>query len=350
MQDSLAEEISQNLGRQISPGEHQALAAAKIQTDPEAYQLYLKGRYFADLWTPDNVRKAMAFFDQALARDPKFALAHVGKAYAYWGLSSQFIPSSEAMPKVKSEAEAALLLDPKLAEAHAALAIALADYDRDYVRAEGEFKKAIELNPGSEVAPLWYGYLLLARERPEEALVQLRKALDLDPLSALVESQIGLTYYWGKRDLEKSLSHFERAVQLQPDFYWPHIFKAFLLDRMGKPELAHTSAMKAKEVGGSAIVTGYLGYEAAKLGHREEALRCLHELESQSVSGQGYVGPYAFALIHMGLGDEARTLDWLTKLVDGRDEAALFFAVDPMWDPLRKHKEFQALARKVSQP
>ncbi|HJU83817.1 MAG TPA: protein kinase [Holophagaceae bacterium] len=350
LQDSLAEEISQNLGRQISPDDQKALASAKVQTDPEAYQLYLKGRYFADQWTPDKVKQAMVYFDQALARDPRFALAHVGKAYAYWGLSSQFLAPSEAMPKVKAEAEAALAIDPNLAEAHTAHAAVLALYEHDYPRAEAEFRRAIELNPGSESTHIYFGYMLIGRGRADEALDQFNQAKRLDPMSFLLETYTGMAYFIAKRDNLEALKHFSRASELQPDFWWPQLFKGMILDLQGRQDEATASFKQARENGGSTYVLAVLGARAARNGNRKEALELLEQIQAIARDGKVYASPRDEAIIYLALGNREKAMELLWKAFDSRDEDIAFLSTDPSWDSLRDDSGFKTLLGRSQQP
>ncbi|HET8715242.1 MAG TPA: protein kinase, partial [Holophagaceae bacterium] len=176
LQDGIAKGVTRNL----VPGATDAVPDGAPASP--AYDLYLKGRFLADQQTPDSFKRALDMFDQALKANPRFAPAHAGKALAYWNASSLFMPSSEAMPKAKAEALAALDLDPNLPEARAALAQALFSYDRDYQGAEAQFKQALAMNPGSALTREYYGYFLMVLGREDEARVQLDQALKVDPL------------------------------------------------------------------------------------------------------------------------------------------------------------------------
>jgi serine/threonine protein kinase/Tfp pilus assembly protein PilF len=338
----------------IATGVAAAIGSAKgapadlnpIRTSGEAYQLYLKGRFYADKWTPEDATRGIDYFDQALKVDPNFALAHVGKAYAYWGLSSQFMAPVQAMPKVKAEAEAALKSNPNLSEAHTALAIAMAVYDHDFPGAEREFKTAIQLNPGSAAAHEYYAYILLGRGRYTDCNTELDASRKLDPLSSLVEFFSGWNEFWVNKNPKTALVHLQKAVDLQPDFWWPHVVMAQAFASEGNYTSAAQSLDKAQAAGGSTYVLGVRGYLAAKRGDRAEAQRLLKELLSTQ-SGGAYLSPMHPAMIYAGLGDRADAMIWLQKAYDSRDEVCLILEVDPTWDGMRDDPAFKALIAKI---
>ena len=344
LQDSIAQGIAGALVG--TKGADALLAQSQVKTTGSAYQLYLKGRFYADKWTPDEVNRGIAYFDQALQQDPNFALAHVGKAYAYWGLSSQFMAPSEAMPKVKAEAEAALKLDPGLAEAHTALAVAKAVYDHDFKGSEDEFQTALRLNPGSAASHEFYAYLLIGRNRYDDCAAQLDAARKLDPLSALLESFAGWSDLWLKKDTGAAMVHLQKAVELQPDFWWPYIFIAQAQAKDGHADLAAAALDKALAAGGSTFVLGERGFLAAKRGDKAEANRLLQQLLGTQANG-AYLSPMHPAMIYAGLGDKANAMLWLNKAYEARDESCLILGVDHTWDGLRDDPAFKDLLARI---
>ncbi|HXC15953.1 MAG TPA: protein kinase [Holophagaceae bacterium] len=342
IQDSIAMGVTGAIG----PSKEATADLSPIRTSGEAYQLYLKGRFYADKWTPEDAQRGLDYFDQALKLDPTFALAHVGKAYAYWGLSSQFMAPAEAMPKVKAEALAALKTSPDLAEAHTALAIAMAVYDHDFPGAEKEFQTAIRLNPGSAVTREYYAYVLIGRGRAQDCIAQLDQARKLDPLSSILELFYGWNDFWSKKDLNSALVHLQKSVDLQPDFWWPYIFIAQIDEAQGHPDLAARALDKAQAAGGSTYVLGVRGFQAAKHGDKAEAEHKLKELLSTQ-SGAAYLSPMHPAMIYAGLGDRVNTMVWLQKAYDARDEVCLTIQADPTWDNLRDDPTFKALVAKI---
>ena len=344
LQDTIAQGVTASMAGLKNP--EAALAQNHLKMNGEAYQLYLKGRFYADKWNPEDAKRGIEYFDQALALDPNFALAHVGKAYAYWGISSQFLAPAEAMPKVETEAEAALKLDPALAEAHTALAIAKAVYDHDFMGAESEFQTAIRINPGSAVAHEYYAYVLIGRNRPEDCKAQLDAARNLDPLSSMLELISGWSDFWARKDLASAKLHLEKSERLQPDFWWPYVFIAQIEAIQGHPDLANQALDKAKAAGGSTYVLGVRGYLAAKRGDRAQAQRLLQELLTMQ-PGAAYLSPMNPALIYAGLEDRPNAMIWLQKAYEERDEVCLTLQVDPSWDGLRDDPAFKALTTKI---
>lgn len=341
IQDSIALGVTGAIG-----GSKTAADLNPIRTSGEAYQLYLKGRFYADKWTPDDAARGIGYFDQALKLDPTFALAHVGKAYAYWGLSSQFMAPAEAMPKVKEEAEAALRINPSLSEAHTALAVARAVYDHDFSGAEREFQTAIRLNPGSAVAHEYYAYILIGSSRYTDCRDQLDAARKIDPLSSLLEFFAGWNEFWVKKDVPAALVYLKKSADLQPDFWWPQIVIGQAYAAQGDYGLAGQAFDKAQAAGGSTYVLGARGYVAARRGDKAEALRLLQTLLSTQ-SGGTYLSPMHPAMIYAGLGDRANAMVWLQKAYDTRDESCLILGVDPTWDGLREDAAFKALIAKI---
>ncbi len=346
---SLQDSISQGVTGALDGFKDAAasLAQGRVKTNGDAYQLYLKGRFYADKWTPEDVARGIAYFDQALQQDPNSALAHVGKAYAYWGLSSQFMAPAEAMPKVKAEAEAALKIDPNLSEAHTALAVAKAVYDHDFPGSEQEFQTAIRLNPGSAVAHEYYAYTLMGRNRYADCVAQLDQARRLDPLSSLLECFAGWNEFWVRKDHGTALIHLQKSVDLQPDFWWPHVLMAQVYATQGDQASATKALDKAQAAGGSTYVLGMRGYLAAKRGDRAEAQRLLQQLLSTQANG-AYLSPMHPAMIYAGLGDKANAMAWLQKAYDARDEVCLILDIDPTWDDMRDDPAFKALVARIN--
>lgn len=324
LQDSIAEGVLQSLSlKAISmPAGH----------DSVAYDFYLKGRYLSDQQTPATFEQALAMFDQALKVDPSFALAHAGKALAYWDASSAFIPSTEAIPKMKAEAQAALALDPNLAEAHAALAQALADYDRDDSRAESEFKKALALNPGSAAAREHFGYFLMTRGRQSEARVQLKEALRLDPAASTGWVFWGGTYFYD-RDFPKAEAAFRKALAQDPGHPIAELLLAWTLDREGSPSEAEPH-LAAAVASGSPWALAYQGWRLAENGHTSEAEAILAKLAGP---GQAYFR----AMVLAGLHRNAEALAQLQQAALDHEEAITTLAVDPTWESLKTNTESQ---------
>ena len=335
LQDSLAREVVQN------PADKRALAGGKIQANPEAYQLYLKGRYHADKWTPEDLGRAMAYFEQAIAKDPNFALAHVGVANAYWGMSGTFKPAAEAMTKVREEARKALDLDPDLAEAHTALGIATLVLDRDFPAAEASLKRGLALSPGSSQALAQYGYFLTAAGRKAEAYAMLDRAVELDPQStnALMFRAIAFNL---SRDYIKGLEDANRLLGLEPDFWFGHLAKADALFWLGQQEAALQSIERAVSEG-STYAMAKKGFILASIGRKKEAETLLTALENIQSSGKSFVSPLFPAYIQVGLNQKFKALENIKKSYDAREESSVFLKIDPNLDQIKEDPQFQAL-------
>lgn len=342
MQESMSREISQKLRLHMTRETRNAVTQ-RYTENVESYQLYLKGRFYADLWTPEGVQKALNFFQQAIKKDPNYALAHAAMANAYWALSSQFVAPNEAMPKVKESALQALVIDDMLPEAHTALAVAKAVYEHDFEGAEREFKRAVELNPGSASAHEWYGYVLTPLGREKEAAVQIKLALELDPFSVTVNSSLGLSYFWAGH-YDESIEQFQKTFLLAPELWWAHFFMGWAYDRKGMRQEALAALDEAIRLG-STYASAYRSYIHSRSGETAEAERLLLDLQSQAK--EAYVSPHHVAIIYAGLGDRERTFEWLEKAYDSREEAMLFLNVDPTWDDIREDARFQSLLQRV---
>lgn len=331
-----------NLQGSIADGVLRSLSF-KALPNPEghasaAYDFYLRGRYLSDQQSAATFGQALAMFNQALLTDPKFALAHAGKALAYWDASSAFIPSTEALPHMKAEAMEALSLDPNLAEAHAALAQVLASSDRDATGAEAEFRKAIALNPGSAASREHYGYFLMIQGREEEARAQVREALRLDPAASTGWIFLGGTYFYD-RDFSKAEAAFRKALAQDPGHALAELLLAWTLDRDGKAAEAEPHLAVAIQ-SGSPWALAYRGWRLADQGHRPEAEAVLANL-----GGPGEAYFRAMVLVGLHRNDEA--LAQLRAAATDHEEAITTLGVDPTWDGIRSDAGFQILLTQV---
>jgi eukaryotic-like serine/threonine-protein kinase len=342
IQESMSREISEKLRVHMTRETRRALTQ-RYTENVESYQLYLKGRFYADLWTPEGVQQAINFFEQAIKKDPTYALAHAAMANAHWALSSQFVAPNEAMPKVKECALQAIVIDETLPEAHTALAVVKAVYEHDFAGAEQEFKRAVDLNPGSASAHEWYGYVLTPLGREAEAAMQIKLALELDPFSVTVNSSLGLSYFWAGR-YDAAIEQFQKTFLLAPELWWAHFFMGWAYDRKGMQPEALAALDEAIRLG-STYAAAYRSYMHARAGDTGDAERLLLELQTQAQ--EAYVSPHHIAIIYAGLGDREGTFTWLEKAYESREEAMMFLNVDPTWEDLREDPRFQALVRRV---
>jgi TolB-like protein/Tfp pilus assembly protein PilF len=348
LQSEIARDVSQKLRTKLSGPEAQKLNKNYTES-VEAYQLYLKGRYHVFKLTPPEVQKSIEYFQNAIAIDPSYALAYAGisDAYRSLALAGEMDPN-ETLPKATAAAKKAIEIDDEVADGHAALGVCLFWYDWNWAASEEQYKRALELNPNSSLAHLFYAHLLSNTGRHAEAISEVKKARELDPLSAFVSSLEGqFLLHAGKTD--EALDRLRQASELDPNFYFPHHFAASAYIEKGMYAEAAAEARRAKELGPTQTVgTVYEAYALAKLGRREEAHALLDEL--LTLSGQRFVPPYHIAIVYHGLGENDKALTWLKKGYEIRDAKMAFLKVEPKWNDLRSDPRFEELMKKMRFP
>jgi eukaryotic-like serine/threonine-protein kinase len=343
IQDEISAEITKKLLLRLTR-EEQKVLAKRYTDDTEAYQLYLRGRYYSDRWTKEVVDRGIPYYNQAIERDPAYALAYTGLAEAYFGMSSQFMSPREAMPKVRDAAMKALEIDETLPEAHALLAMVRAFYEHDWAGAKAEFTRALGLNFGSASAHEWYGYYLTALGSKEEALTELALARELDPLSSKINLVLGLSFAMARR-YEKAIEQLSKTIQMDPDFWLGHLWLGWAYQQMGRPDEALEELNTAFKLGASPYAAAYLGYVQALDGRRADAELLVHAMVEQFT--QRYVSPHHIAIVYVGLGHKDQAFEWLEKAYEHREEILVFLNVDPTWDSLRDDPRFRDLVRRV---
>jgi len=347
IQREIAREITDKLKPKVS-GEDTRLAKHNTESN-DAYQLYLKGRFYWNKRTEEALKRSIEYFGQAIEKDPGFALAYAGLADCYV-VPANRQPPREAMPKAKSAALRALELDETLAEAHASLARVLAAYDWDWANAEKEYKRAIELSPRYATAHQWYGGCLEAMGRSNEAIAERKRALELDPLSLVINFELGLAFYY-TRDYDRAIEQFQKTVELDQNFPPVHAFLPAAYEQKGMHSEAIAEFKKAIPLKGASEVTylrAGLGYAYAVLGKKGEARRLLDELKHRST--QEYVPAPNIALIYAGLGEKDQAFAWLDKGYKDRSFQMQWIEIEPRWDSLRSDARFQDLMRRVGLP
>ena len=344
VQEEISREISNQLRLNLT-GEEQKRLGKRYTENTEAYQLYLKGRYFADQYSEDGFKKAVDQFHLAIQKDSKYALAYAGLAETYWVASAQFLQPREAMPKAREAALEALKIDDTLAEAHTSLAAVQAFYDYDIVSSEREFKRALELNPGSASAHQWYAWYLFVLKRPEEALREIRRAQELDPLSLLINGEVGMAYYFA-RQYDRAIEEDKKAVEMDPNNSFARIGLTRNYIQIRKYEEAIATASKPEP--DDSYLLASLGEAYARSGKTAEAQKVIDKLNE--LTKQRYVPPYAVAWIYVGLGQKQQALDWLEKSYANREDTMIWLNSDPSLDDLRSEPRFQDLVRRVGLP
>jgi Tol biopolymer transport system component/serine/threonine protein kinase/Flp pilus assembly protein TadD len=315
----------------------------------DAYHAYLKGRYCWKKRNDEDVKKSIEYFNRAIEADPNYALAYVGLADAYLvlgGFGIATLAPKEAYPKARAAAERALEIDDTLAEAHASLGYCLANYDWNWSRAEREFKRALDLKPGDPVAHHWYGFLYLASMgRLDQAIDELRHALELDPLSLSIGSNIGLLLYLARR-YDDALNEFQHILEMDRSFVYTHWELALTYEQCGRYDEAIATFQKAIALSGpSTLPRTLLARAYALAGRKKEATALLDELGE--LSTQTYVSPYRIAAVYAALGDKDRAFKWLEHAYEGRDGWLIWLAVDPVVDSLRSDTRFADLLDRI---
>jgi serine/threonine-protein kinase len=348
IETEISSEISEKLLLRLTREERQQLARRPTD-NVEAYHSYLKGRYCWNKRTDEDVRKAIEYFKKAIDSDPSYALAYAGLADAYLvlgGFGIATLAPKDSYPKAREAAIRALEIDDRLAEAHASLAYCLGNYDWNWTSAEREFKRAFDLKPSYATAHHWYGFIYLtAMGRVNEAIAELKHALELEPLSLPVGSNIGFLLYLARR-YDEALEHFRRNLEMDRNFFYTQWQRALTYEQCGRYDEAIAGFQKAIALSGtSALPRALLARTYALAGRRSEALALLDELSE--LSTQVYVSPYRIAAIHSALGDRDRAFKWLEHAYEGRDGWLIWLAVDPVFDNLRSDKRFTDLLNRV---
>jgi TolB-like protein/Tfp pilus assembly protein PilF len=348
VESEIATTIAETLQAKLTGSEKTAIAK-RPTSNAEAYELYLKGRFFWNKRTGADLRTAIDYFNQALGKDPSYALAYAGLGDSYGLLHAYGAASpADSFPQAKAAAKKALELDDTLAEAHTSLADVLSTYDWDFAASNGEFERAIELNPNYATAHHWYGELLGVTGRFDEGIAELKRAHELDPLSVIINADVGEVYTWA-RQYDEAIAQLRKTIEMDPRFDYAHWHLGMALKLKGQLSEAIAEYRKAGELNDIPFVLALLGQAYARAGQREEAQKILARLNEQANSR--FVRAYSFALMYLALGDKERAIDEMERAYRERaGEDIWAVKVDPMLDDLRRHPRFQALLQKVLAP
>jgi len=349
-QREIAREIVDKLKLKVS-GAEKGLAKRYTENN-EAYQLYLRGRFHWNKRNEEGFQKALQYFQQAIERDPNFALAYSGLADTYNLLGGPEaggdMPPNEMLPKAKAAALKALEIDETLAEPHVSLAHTKYYYDRDWAGAEREFKRAIELNPNYSVAHHWYAIYLSVIGRQPEALAEIRRAHELDPLSLSINAWVGRILALGGQP-DEALEHLHKTLELDPNFVLAHLRLGFVYEEKGMYEDAISEfRLVLKLSGGKSLGIAALARAYALAGKRAEAQKNLAEL--LQLSQQRYVSPASIAIVYVALGDKDQAFVWLEKANEIRDLNVVRLKYDPRFTSLRSDPRFDDLVRRIGIP
>jgi TolB-like protein/Tfp pilus assembly protein PilF len=347
LQSEIARAVAREIQAKLTPSEQEQLARARSVT-PEAYEVYLRGRYQWNRRTADGFRKGAEHFLQAIEIDPNYAAAYAGLAdcagsAGFWGFTSP----AQGCGSAKAAACKSLEID-ETAEAHTSLGWALIHYDFDFLTAEHHFQRAIELNPGYATAHQWYAHCLGYSYRLDQSLERVRLALDLDPLSLNVNTTyVGVL--WFQRKFDRAIEQCQKILELAPNFAILRWLLANLFQAKGLHEQAIAERRWAVEAsGGAPLFLAELGDSYAAAGNRSEALRILDQL--QELSKTSYVMAYWMALIHANLGERDQAFHWLEMSYQERSPTLSFLKIDPRLDALRSDPRFDNHLRRLNLP
>lgn len=342
VQDSISQRVVSALAVRLSTPEKERLAKRYTESS-EAYQLYQMGRYFWNKRTPDGRSKSIDFLQQAVKRDPNYALAYAGLADSYIA-ATNFSAREEVHPKAKEAALKALAIDPHLAEAHAALAFSTMLFDWNWEHSEPDFLRAIELSPNYGQAHQWYAVSLISAGRFAEAMGEAEKALAVDPLSLPINSGIGWIFYL-VRNYDRTIEECTRTIEMDPSFGPAYVYRGMAYEQKGMLEEAVADLEMARSLQDRPGILGALGHAYAVAGEKAKARALLRELKDSSPEGR--FPPYYLALIHVGLGEADDALQLLDRAYRERYPWLIHLTAEPRWDPLRGDPRFKELVGSV---
>jgi TolB-like protein/Tfp pilus assembly protein PilF len=348
VESDIAKTIADTLQAKLTSSEKTAIAK-RPTANSEAYELYLKGRFFWNKRTGADLRTAIEYFNQALGKDPSYGLAYAGLADSY-GLLSIYGAASPAdsFPQARAAAKKALELDDTLAEAHSSLANSLAHYDFDLEQSLKEFERAIQLNPNYATARHWYSNNpLVELGQFDRAIAEGKRAVELDPLSLIISADLGEDYFFARR-YDEAIAQLRKTIEMDPRFHYAHWNLGEVWQLKAQLNEAISEYRKAVELNDDPFVLALLGQAYARAGQREEAQRILSRLSEEARSR--YVHAYSFALMYLALGDKERAIDEMERAYRERGRDVVLVNVDPMLDDLRGHPRFEALVQKVFAP
>jgi serine/threonine-protein kinase len=339
-------EISKELGAKLRlklTGEEEKRLTKRYTDNSEAYQFYLKGRYYWGKENEEGFKKAIENFNQAIATDPHYALAYSGLADSYGTMGDYgYLDPKEAFPKAKFAAQKALEIDDTLAEAHASLA-KVKELDWDWSGAESEYKRALELNPNYAAAHLYYSSYLSKMGRHDEAISEGKRAVELDPLSLSIKANMGIAYFLARR-YDQAMEVYQKILEMDSNFNTAHFMLAIVYSVKGMYKESIAECQKIIELEGSNPVTLVLLAQTYALsGKKDEAQKILDQVKSS----KEYVAPHDIAQLYAALGDKEEAFKWLEKAYEARDGQLGYFKVIPLMDSLRSDPRFQDLLRRV---
>jgi tetratricopeptide (TPR) repeat protein len=314
--------------------------------NPEAFEANLRARYYLDQRTGQEIDKAISWFQKAIEADPAYAPAYAGLADCYNQLGTVMVGArspSESRKLAMAAANRALEIDPELAEAHAALGYSNL-YEWNWARAEYGLERAIALNPNYAPAHLWFAHYLTARGEFDRGMQEVRLAADLDPLSPIIQTQIGWLLGHARR-FPEAIAQYRKVLAQNPTYQWALWQLGAALMDTGDYDAAIQTLEKAAQLNRTPSVMGTLGEVYARAGRRQDAEKLLNEL--LALSRHSYVPPHAVVHIYLGLGDREKVFEWLEKSYQERSNSLLWLGVGTLFDPVRSDPRFEMYLRRI---
>jgi TolB-like protein/DNA-binding winged helix-turn-helix (wHTH) protein/Tfp pilus assembly protein PilF len=350
LQNRVSSAIVNEIRINLTPEDQQRLAKTQAVA-PEAFENYLKGRYYWNKRSDENLTRAIGYFEQATHEAPQYSLAYAGLADCYAIISAEIFGTmspQQAAPKAKAAALRALDIDPTLAEAGTSLATVKFNYDWDWTGAAEGFASAIQQNPSYATAYQRYSLYLMAIGRPEDSFTQINKARELDPLSISINFSLGWRLYLA-RQYDRAIEQLRNTLEMDSSYELPHLVLGLSYAQKGNFASATDELRKAVELShGTPLMVSALANVYARSGNKAEAERLLGSLVSESRNN--YVSPFYFAVVYAGLGQSDKAMDWLEQAYSDRSNGLVFLKVDPVLDGLRSNPRFQALQQKLKFP
>jgi tetratricopeptide (TPR) repeat protein len=349
LQSEIARDVSSKLKTRLS-GAEVAKLTRTFTANPKAYELYLKGKYHASQFTREGLRLGIDYFNQAIEVDPGYGQAFSGLAYNYILLDDWFMAPHESVAKARETAAKALAIDETDVDAHMVLGLVAHWYDWNWIKAEQEFKRALELNPKHPEAHVFYSYFLAAMGRHDEALGMARRALELDPLSSLANFSVASVLLFSRR-WDDTIAHLGKAIEIDPNYWFHHSYlgRAYLQKGMMPQAIAAfqrgVKADSEQSENWAGLAHGY-----AVTGREAEAREIANDLINKS-TGISYVSPYNIAVIYAGLGDKEKAFEWLERAYSERSYyLPVYLKTDARLDSLHSEPRFKDLVRRMGLP
>ncbi|HKO44506.1 MAG TPA: protein kinase [Pyrinomonadaceae bacterium] len=356
VQDEISQKISESLRVRLT-GEDEQKLRKRYTTNAEAYELYLKGRYFWNKRDAEGLRNGIKYFKAAEEKDPTYALAYSGLADSYALLSDiGAVKPADEMAKARAAAQRAVDIDPTLAEAYTSRAFVKLAHDWDWLGAEADFKKALQLNPKYPTAHQWYASYLMQMGKFGPAQAELEKAHQLDPLSPIINSNLGFYAYY-QHNYDDALNHANKTLEMVPDFWVAHHYRGLAFTMKGMYDAAikefrgvlrtpGDGSLSEEAVQTNPEVTASLGFAYALSGKRRQAEQILHQLHR--VAEKRYVSPRYLAIVNVGLDDKKAAIEQLQRAYENRHPGLVLIRVDPLFDRLRAEPAFQELINRFA--